>query len=232
MLGGATRMTQWPWPRVALIAVPWILSSAFGEAADARVGVEKQPVVVVHRTYDPEHPTDNMPDLKPPEIGLCISEFGCEIKMSTSTPDGRLADTKIESIHLATRLKITIWTRVLAAEREVTHEEAHRTISEAYYREADQVARRLAEEVVGRRLFRVLRKRDRAMARHADSVEAACDALQGQLLEEYLAQTHWRCAFAQECFDAITDHGRNEIGNEEAVARAIAEEAAQAQAKR
>ena len=55
------------------------------------------------------------------------------MKMTTSTVADRVAETKIESIRMVTRLKITIWTRVLAPEREVKHEEGHRVISESYY---------------------------------------------------------------------------------------------------
>jgi hypothetical protein len=201
-------------------------------AAEPSIVIETPPATIVYKTYDPDHPTDDMPGLTPPDVGLCVSEFGCEMKMTTTTVDGRPTETKIEGVRMVTRLKITIWTRVLAPEREVRHEEGHRAISEAYYRRADAVARTLAEEVVGRRLFRVLRKRDRAAARRADTVAAACDALEGQLLEEYLAQTHWRCAFAQECLDEITDHGRNDVPEEQAVARAIAEESAHARQPR
>lgn len=191
-------------------------------AADPEIVITHTPPVVLHRTFDPAKPPADMPVLVPPEIGLCVSQFGCEVRLWTMSPEGRPVTTMVDGVEVTTRLQITIWTRENAPDGERIHEEGHRTISEYYYEAAKTVAQRLAEAVVGQRLLELVDTGTRAAG--VDPITIAGDAVRDRMIEEYLAKTHWRAAFAQQVFDDLTDHGRNDVAVSTAITEAIAEE--------
>jgi hypothetical protein len=207
---------------LAMVLVGSVVISAAEPAGP--LAIERTPPVVVYRTFDPRSPPADMPPLTPPEIGLCVSQFGCEVRLWTSAPAGRPVATVVDAVEITTRLQVTIWTRENAPAAEREHEEGHRTISDYYYSHAETTARRLAEAIVGQRVLELLRGNDPALPAGAAGVEAAIRLVRDRLVEEFLARTHWRAAFAREAFDDITDHGRKAIAVSTAVSQAIAEE--------
>ena len=64
-----------------------------------------------------------------------------------------------------------------------------------------------------------------AMAQAQAMLDEALDGLKNQLIADFMKEIGDRSEFAQDRFDTITNHGREPISNEEAMARAIADEA-------
>jgi hypothetical protein len=191
-------------------------------AAESRVEVVKEPAQIQRRTFDPAKPPPEMPKLKPPEVGVCAFQFGCETQVGVQMPGtaGASVEATVTSVRLLTRLKITVWTPLKASPKIIAHEEAHREICELYYELAESVARRLGESALGEKVRVANPKRE-------GSLEAALDSLQKRLLNGYIRATADRCVFAQERFDAITNHSMNaSVSEAEGIARSVSEEKA------
>ncbi len=159
-----------------------------------------------------------MPPLQPPEVGLCVYEFACEMETRIVRPAGlggpRTA--RVTATTITTRLNVTLWTPLAGPAGVVEHEEGHRIIAEHYYRGAREVARRLGHEVLATPVV--------ASGRGRPALEAALNELQKRTIQSYLAETLERCTVAQERFDEITHHSRAPVPVDEAIAQAIADE--------
>lgn len=200
----------------------WLSLGCLVQAAapsSAGVSIEKEPVRIERRTFNPDHPPADMPPHTSLEAGLCEYRFGCETR-SEATQSRSLLKTlpaTISALQLKLQLQIVIWTIENAPQKIVDHEEAHRTIAEHYYAHAEVPARRFGEEIIGRKIK--VAGRDKKAA-----LEETLHDLQNEIVGKYLQETARRCTFAQERFDAITDHSRNPISEEAAVTQALREE--------
>lgn len=185
------------------------------------VVIVPQPPVVTYDTYPPGRPPPHVSPFLKYELGLCRSSFGAVSQLGVQFPrNGRSTDMgTISSARVVLRLELQIWCVEGSGPDVLAHEETHRAISEHYYRLAEPVAHRLASALIGQSV--PLPGRDPAAG-----VDDALRPLQERLLADYNREVEARCAFAQERFDAITDHGRDPIDNATAMARALADEAA------
>lgn len=202
-----------------VVACLFLAVTAGLPGATSPVSVIKTVPRIVRRSYDPLNPPAEMTQkLTLPEAGLCESEFGCEIYTGTAMPAFglRTVQATITSIRLILHLQITIWTVTASTPKLLAHEEGHRRLNEEYYRNAAEIAYRLAAQALGKKLPVTLRSRGK-------SKTGAVEAFQSTLLAEYLEATARRSTVAQKRFDAITAHGGNAIPEDAAMLQALTE---------
>lgn len=204
--------------------VPLLLLSFVAPLAHAQVKIDRAEPVIERRTFDPKNKPPEMPKLHPNEAAVTQSFFGAESHIGgqvverTQTPQGYQSSIRIDSVHMILKLRITIWLPTDAPPKLVKHEEAHRELSERYYRDAEKIARRHAEALIGQTVTGTgddyASAGDQALKRTAQEV--------GQ---RYLGDTDVPCFKAQEIFDKITAHGTNAVNEAKAIERAIREAA-------
>jgi hypothetical protein len=178
--------------------------------------IDKQPPVVATRRFDPAAPPPEMPPLHPGEEALCDSNFLSSALVSGETrrTGAAAAVVTINAVKMQLRLVITIWVPEGVTQHVLEHEEGHRQISEFYYRDADQLARRLAASYIGKQL----------PVEGSDTNAAANAALQhagDEITAEYGKQLNPNAA--QLRYDAVTDHARNEVSAQDAIAQVLQE---------
>jgi hypothetical protein len=202
---------------LGLGAGAWLGAGEQAAAQASAVRVRREAPVVTRTEFDPLHRPSSVPVFGPHESGLCSAAFEIDTSIAYSVEplsrkNVRLRPTGIEVV---TRLKLDIYTLAGVPAKVHAHEEAHRQISEHYYKDAVAVARKLGEPLIGK-LF---------AGKGATPSAAEKDAF-GKIVtaynESYFARTRTRSAAANERFDEITDHGRNPISEADAIARAIA----------
>jgi hypothetical protein len=189
-----------------ILAIALLAAGAAAAPEKGSIGIEKATPVRLEQRFklgeQPEHLTYQLKD----EAGLCEYQFGLQILLETEYP--RLAfksvTATIRGVKMRLTLETTLWVSREGGAKVQAHEEAHRAICEAFYREAEKIAQAIA----GR-----------------------AKKIQQGMLAEYAKAVHERCAFAQKRFDELTDHGRTDIANDVAMEKAMAEERARAEAK-
>ncbi|MGB7159975.1 MAG: hypothetical protein WBD40_18055 [Tepidisphaeraceae bacterium] len=197
--------------------------TAFARAQDTQpaVIVERESPVIETRTFDPKNPPATMPALRPGEAAVTESNFACQTLIGATVIDqvpgtgGCTATVRITSVKTSIKLGIVIWLPTRGSKKLTAHEQGHRTIDEHFYAGAEEVARRLSKEMIGQR--RVGKGSDCDAAAQAAIRDAG-----NQLCGDYMAAVQFPAARVQEIYDDITDHGRNRIGESEAIKRAIA----------
>jgi len=155
-----------------------------------------------------------MPPLTPPEAAQCDSAFLSNAKVAGDTrqTDATHATVMVTRIQMTLQLLITIWLPAGASQHVFEHENGHRQISEAYYQNADQLARRIASGYMGKQIE----------ITGADLNGEADKALQqtaSEIVDEYKRELNPEAA--QLLYEDITNHGRNEVDAKEAAAHAI-----------
>ena len=181
-----------------------------------KVGAPK----IEYQTFPAGHPPMHAKGLEQGEAGLCQTEIGCQVGVEGEAPRIAFGEAKatLNSISFNISVRITIWCQEGYTQTILDHEETHRAISEHYYAMAYKLARQLADEAIARKLPLTGKPK-------AEALDHALKQLQTQLLDEFMRQIYPRSEFAQDRFDAITDHGRNAITNADAMAQALREEA-------
>jgi hypothetical protein len=159
-----------------------------------------------------------MPELKPPENAVCASDFlsNANVGAQGVQIDATHAKLTVNLIEVTLQLNITIWLPVNPPQTVVEHEEGHRQIAEYFYKNADAIARRVAEPYLGKTLD--ISGRD---LRKAASV--AVDKIGGEITDAYNKEMQVELTEAR--YDAITDHSRKDIPVPDAIAQAIRETA-------
>lgn len=176
--------------------------------------VIKRPVDFASRTFDPGNPPADMPPLPPGENAECDSNF-----VSNAVVGGRVQRTDathgsvtITQITVTLQLQVTIWVPQGVSAHVLEHEEGHRQISEFYYQTADQVAGRVATGYMGRRV-----------AISGEDLDAesnkALQQIGAEIAEKYGKELNPNPT--QLLYDSITDHSRNDVVAEDAVAHAL-----------
>ena len=180
-----------------------------------KVGAPK----IEYQTFPVGHPPMHAKGLAG-EAGLCQTEIACQVGVEGEAPRISLGEARatLHTVSFTISVRITIWCQEGYTQMILDHEETHRAISEHYYAMAYKVAQRLADEAIARKLSLAGKPR-------AEALDRALKELQTRLLDEFMSETNQRCEFAQDRFDAITDHGRNAITNADAMAQALREEA-------
>ena len=176
--------------------------------------IEKQPVVFANHTFDPNSPPADMPALAYGEQAACDSNFS-----STTTVGGKSqkidathATVTVTKVRMILHLSINIWVPSGATQNVVEHEDGHRQISQYYYQAADKLAERLAATYLGRTV-------DISGTDIDDQFEKALHQMATDITKQY--DTDIGVAAAQQYYDLITDHGRNNSDVRGAVAAAI-----------
>lgn len=191
------------------------------QATTSEVTIHHEPPQVQTKMFDPASPPPEMPPLKPGEAAVTESSFSCQtmigVLVTSQQPTGSgtcRATVKITSVTTTLRLGIVIWLPNDGPRKLTAHEEGHRTIDERYYAGAKAIAERLSREMIG----------DELTAEGSDcdaAAQAAISNAGNQLCGEYMAAVQFPAARTQALYDKLTDHGRNKLGENEAIESAM-----------
>jgi len=178
------------------------------------VVVNKLPVHFANQTFDPATPPMEMPPMAPGEAAVCDSNFVASANVSGDThpTDATHANITVTQVKVTLQLNITIWAPADVNPHVMEHENGHRQISERYYETADKVAERIAATYLGRQ---------------TEITGTDLDAESGKLLQQMAAEItaeygkQLNPGPAQELYDTITDHSRNQVSVQDAVTHSI-----------
>ncbi len=176
--------------------------------------IERQPVNFVTRTFDPAAPPPDMPPMAPGEEAACESNFKSNASVSgqAEKTDATHATMTITQVKVTLELDITIWTPPDVTQHVMEHEQGHRQISEYYYQTADKLAEQIAERYMGRQVA--------LSGPDLDAVStSALQQMSQEITDEYNRELNPDPA--QLRFDAVTDHSRNDVVAQDAVAQIL-----------
>jgi hypothetical protein len=187
-------------------------SRRLGEAA--LLTIDKQPVAFMNHTFDSAAPPPDMPPLRSGETAECGSDFvsNASVRGENRQTDATHATITITQIKVTLGLRINIWVPTGVNQRVIEHEDGHRQISEYYYQTADKLAERIAARYIGRQVD--ISGVDLGGESNRVLQQAAAD-----ITGEYNKELN--PGATQLLYDAITDHGRNEVVVKDAVDHAI-----------
>ena len=176
--------------------------------------INKQPVAIANRTFDPATPPANMPPLAPGESAECDSNFlsNASVRGESRQTDATHATLTVTQITVTLQLNINIWVPAGVTQHVIEHEEGHRQVSEYYYQTAGELAERIAATYMGKQVE--ITGTDLGAASSKMLRQMAAD-----ITDEYNKELN--PGPAQLLYDAITDHGRNEVAVKDAVAHAL-----------
>jgi hypothetical protein len=193
----------------------WSGTALPGEAgAVGGVSVEKQPIAFASHTFDPANPPAEMPPMAPGEEAVCDSNF-----ISNATVGGQGVETDathemvtITKVSVRLRLDVNIWVPPDANQHVIEHEDGHRQISEYYYENADKLAQRIAATYIG--------KKELISGTDLNAeFKKLLEQMGADITEEYDRELNPEPA--QLRYDAMTDHGRNEVAAKDAVGQIL-----------
>ena len=118
----------------------------------------------------------------------------------------------VAQIKVTLQLNINIWVPTGVTQHVIEHEEGHRQISEYYYQTADKLAEQIAATYMGKQVQ--ITGTDLGAESSKMLQQMATD-----ITDEYNKELNPRPT--QLLYDAITDHGRNEVVVKDAVAHAL-----------
>ena len=118
----------------------------------------------------------------------------------------------ITQVKVNLQLNVTIWAPDGVAPHVIEHEEGHRQISEAYYRNADKLAERIAAAYMGRQVTIT------GSDLHAE-FSKLLQQMGADITDQYNKELNPDPA--QLRYDAITDHSRNEVVAQDAAAEVL-----------
>jgi hypothetical protein len=201
---------------VSIIAwLSWRELSSRRQLNEVRVPrINKQPVVVASRTFDPAAPPADMPPLAAGENAECDSDFEANASVGGETrlSDATHGTVTVTQINVTQQLNITIWLPAVVTQHVVEHEEGHREISESYYQNADKHAERIAATYMGKQV-------DITGTDLSAESNKVLQKMAVEITEEYNKELNPEPA--QLLYDTITDHSRNEVVVKDAVAHAL-----------
>jgi hypothetical protein len=190
------------------------LSSWRQHREDSMPTINKQPVAFANRTFDPAAPPADMPPLAHGENAECESDFlsNANVGGESRQSDATHATVTITQIQVTLQLNINIWVPTGVTQHVIEHEEGHRQVSEFYYQTADKLAARIAAKYIGKQVE--ITGADLGAESTKTLQQTATD-----ITDEYNKELN--PGPTQLLYDAITDHGRNEVVVQDAVAAAI-----------
>jgi hypothetical protein len=176
--------------------------------------ISKQPIVLATHTFDLARPPADMPPLGSGENAECDSDFrsNASVRGESQPTDATHATLTITHVNVTLQLNINIWLPTGVTQHVIEHEDGHRQVSEFYYQTADNLAERIASTYLGK---------------HVEITGANLDAESNKVLQEMAAaiteeyNKELNPGPTQLLYDAITDHGRNEVVVKDAVAHAL-----------
>jgi len=203
---------------IALLAgwLAWRATSSTVNAPALTPIVEKRPVVFSQRTFDPSAPPNDLPPLGEGEEAECDSNYISDANVSGRMQkiDATNATVTVTQVKVTLQLKITIWVPNGATQHVIEHEQGHRQISEHYYQFADKVAAEIATPYLGRQI-----------AISGSDLNAEFRNALLQLSKQITAEYNDKLTPgpAQQRYDDLTDHSRNDRDANDAAAQAIKE---------
>jgi hypothetical protein len=176
--------------------------------------ISKQPIVLATHTFEQANPPADMPPLGSGENAECDSDFrsSASVRGESQPMDATHATVTITHVNLTLQLNINIWVPVGVTQHVLEHEDGHRQISEFYYQSADKLAERIASTYLGKQV-EITGSDLNAESNKMLQVMAA------DITEEYNKELN--PGPTQLLYDAITDHGRNEVVVKDAVTHAL-----------
>jgi len=176
--------------------------------------VEKLPVFFATHTFDPAAPPADMPPLGAAETAECDANFISNANVSGTSKrlDARQAVVTVTGARITLQLEINIWVPQGATQQVIEHEEGHRQISEYYYRSAQEVAEKVAAEYTGKQI-------SVSGSDLGAEINAALQKIGAEITAEYGERLNPNAA--QQRYDDLTDHSRNDISASDAVARVL-----------
>jgi hypothetical protein len=195
----------------------WKRYSSLGQPPDlSKPIIEKQPVVFSKRSFDPAAPAADMPPLGEGEEAECDSNFISDANVSGRMQkiDATNATVTVTQVRVTLQLKITIWVPNGSTQHVIEHEQGHRQISEHYYQFADKVAAEIAAPYIGRQI-----------AISGSDLNAELRNALFQLSKQITAEYNDKLTPgpAQQRYEDLTDHSRNDRDANDAAAQAIKE---------
>ena len=176
--------------------------------------INKQPVAFTTRTFDAASPPPDMPPLSSGEIAECDSDFrsNARVRGESRQTDATHATVTIMQITMTLELNINIWLPTGSSQHLIEHEEGHRQISEYYYQTADKLAERIATRYMGRQVDIT-----------GTDLDVACSKILQQMATDITDEYNKELnpGPTQLLYDAITDHGRNDVVVKDAVIHAL-----------
>jgi hypothetical protein len=176
--------------------------------------ITKQLVTFAQRTFDPASPPPDMPPLTPGEAAACDSNFvsNATVAGKTRKIDSTHATVTIAQIKVLLQLSIVIWVPADVTPHILEHELGHRQLSEHFYQTADQLAERIAAGYIGKRFD--ISGADLDIESNKVLQQVAAD-----ITSEYNQQLN--PGPAQNLYDQITDHSRNDVPVQDAIDHAL-----------
>src|SRR5262245_54076262 len=92
-----------------------------------------------------------MPELTPPEAGVCRTTFelGAGVTFSAERLSRTTARISVDGLDIVTRVRFEIFTAQGAPPKLLAHEEGHRSIGEHYYEDAARIAEEIGLRLIG-----------------------------------------------------------------------------------
>lgn len=176
--------------------------------------IDKQPVALASRKFDPAAPPADMPPLSSGESAECNSQFlsSASVRGESRPTDATHATVTITQIKVTLQLKINIWVPTGVTQHVIEHEDGHRQVSEYYYQTADKLAEQIAAPYMGKQVEITGTDLGAESSKMLQQMAAA-------ITDEYNKELN--PGPAQLLYDSITDHGRNEVVVKDAVAHAL-----------
>ena len=201
------------WIIVMFLLVPGVPSI---QAEPPKVEIVKVPAQVGTRYFDPKRPPRDRPPLRGPEEAVCAGDFlsDASVGAQAQMTDATHAKATINRVKVTLQLNMTIWLPNNPQKWTVEHEEGHRQISEYYYRDAEAIARRIAESYLGK-----------TVDISGKDLRRALSATVGKIAEEITNEYNRQMPVetTQDRYDTITEHSRKDISETDAVAQALKE---------
>ena len=195
----------------------WRSSSSHGQSgAGEAPTITKQPVNFASRTFDPENPPSEMPQLAPGELAVCDSNFlsNANVGGEAHETDSTHAIVTVTSVNVNLQLNVTIWVPANSSQHVMEHEQGHREISEHFYRDADKLAAKIAEKYLGRKFSISGTDLQSELSKELQKMGDEITAEYSRELNPNPTQLR---------YDAITDHSRNDVSAKDAVAQALSD---------
>ena len=184
------------------------------------IKVDKAPPTVQIHYFDPRHPPGDLPRLRTGERGTTVARysrvFNFDIDLVSEKREGGTTRVVVvpRSAAIKLSLPIAIWVPEHAPRKLLRHEDGHRRIHEAVYKDAGALIKFYGERL----------KHARFAGRGPDSKQAVVNAYQA--LGEDLSSIYERYVYdysraVSEEYDLLTGHGTNGMPEEEAIERAF-----------
>ena len=199
-----------------ILLAGWAWQHRSSSLADpvSRPVIAKQPVSVAIHMFDPAAPPADMPPLSPGEEAECDSNFisNATVKGQPEKIDATHAVVTVTGVRVALQLKINLWVPQGATQHVMEHEQGHRQISEHYYETADKVAGEIAAKYLGKQISVDTADPNAEVKNMLKQMSADITAQYNHKLNPDLAQNR---------YDDLTDHSRNDVSAADAVAEAL-----------